>query len=61
MPEKLAVFGFLDGGEPFDQLPLVEEEPPVDSREDAAVHLVALFSGRAGGLRPIMCSGQRST
>ncbi|WP_372567063.1 hypothetical protein [Streptomyces aureus] len=38
MPQKQAVFGFLDGSEPFGQSSLVEQEVPVDSREDAAVH-----------------------
>lgn len=38
MPEKLTVFGVFDGGEPFVQPALVEQELPVDSREDTAVH-----------------------
>ncbi|MFE3645677.1 hypothetical protein, partial [Streptomyces sp. NPDC059169] len=38
VPQKLTVFGFLDGGEPFGQPALVEQELPVDSREDTAVH-----------------------
>ncbi len=32
------VFGFLNGGEPFDQPALTEQRLSADSREDAAVH-----------------------
>ncbi|MFC9499834.1 hypothetical protein [Streptomyces sp. NPDC056982] len=38
VPEKLTVFGLLDDGDPFGQPPLVEDELPVNSWEDAGVH-----------------------
>ncbi|MER5374644.1 hypothetical protein [Streptomyces sp. NPDC002553] len=37
MPEKQTVFGFLDGGEPFGQPALAEQELPVDLRENTPV------------------------
>ncbi len=49
--EKLKVFGVFDDGEPFGQPALVEQELPVDPREDSAVHqqVTQVSDGSPGG------------
>lgn len=61
VPEKLTVFWFLDGGEPFGQPPLVEQEMPVHSWEDAAVHqqVAQVSNGSPGGFLVQPVVGER--
>ncbi|MFD7026525.1 hypothetical protein ACFWAR_00610 [Streptomyces sp. NPDC059917] len=58
MAEELMVFGVFDGGEPFGQPALVEQELPVDPREDTAVHqqVKQMRDGSPGGflVQPVM-------
>lgn len=47
VPEKPVVFGVLDGGEPFSQPALTEQDLTIDAWQDAAVHAAASTAARS--------------
>ncbi|MCX5191641.1 hypothetical protein [Streptomyces sp. NBC_00268] len=47
MPEKPVVFGVLDGGEPFSQPALTEQDLTIDAWQEAAGHAAASTAVRS--------------